>query len=31
MKGVLEYINTKALKETYNAIFEIEDDSEEKK
>lgn len=30
MKGVLEYINTKALKETYNAIFEIEDDSEER-
>lgn len=30
MKGVLDYINKKALKETYNAIFELEDDSEEK-
>ena len=30
MKGVLDYINKKALKETYNTIFEIEDDSEER-
>lgn len=30
MKGVLDYINKKALKETYNAIFELEDDSAEK-
>ena len=28
MKGVLDYIHKKALKETYNAIFELEDDSE---
>ena len=27
MKGVLDYIHKKALKETYNAIFELEDDS----
>ena len=30
MKGVLDYIHKKALKETYNAIFELEDDSAEK-
>lgn len=30
MKGVLDYIHKKALKETYNAIFDLEDDSEEK-
>lgn len=30
MKGMLDYIHKKALKETYNAIFELEDDSEEK-
>lgn len=30
MKGVLDYIHKKALKETYNAIFGLEDDSEEK-
>ena len=30
MKGMLDYINKKALKETYNAIFELEDDSTEK-
>lgn len=30
MKGILDYIHKKALKETYNAIFELEDDSEEK-
>lgn len=29
MKGMLDYIYKKALKETYNAIFELEDDSEE--
>ena len=28
MKGMLDYIHKKALKETYNAIFELEDDSE---
>ncbi len=28
MKGILDYIHKKALKETYNAIFELEDDSE---
>lgn len=28
MKGMLDYIYKKALKETYNAIFELEDDSE---
>ena len=27
MKGMLDYIHKKALKETYNAIFELEDDS----
>lgn len=30
MKGMLDYIHKKALKETYNAIFELEDDSAEK-
>lgn len=30
MKGMLDYIHKKALKETYNAIFDLEDDSEEK-
>ena len=30
MKGMLDYIHKKALKETYNAIFGLEDDSEEK-
>lgn len=30
MKGMLDYIHKTALKETYNAIFELEDDSEEK-
>lgn len=30
MKGMLDYIYKKALKETYNAIFELEDDSAEK-
>ena len=30
MKGVLDYIHKKALKETYNAIFGLEDDSAEK-
>lgn len=31
MKGVLDYIHKKALKETYNAIFGLEDDSEKKR
>lgn len=30
MKGMLDYIHKKALKETYNAMFELEDDSAEK-
>lgn len=30
MKGILDYIHKKALKETYNAIFGLADDSEEK-